>query len=571
MQSANFSNGLNSSRKRAGVKRKREIYSADFETITDPNDCRVWLWGIAPIDDPHDLSWGTDIDTFIEWVSTHNTCIYFHNLKFDGHFIMDWLLNNGFVHIAGSKKMRNKSFTTLISDMNKVYSITIKWEDGHTSELRDSLKKIPMSVSNVAKAFDLETTKGEIDYHASRPIGYQPTEEELDYLQRDVAIVAEALNQVINSGMTRLTVASDSLAEYKRLFGVKMFDRTFPVLSDEMDAEIRRAYRGGFTYSDERFRGHVTGGGLVLDVNSLYPSVMYNAVLPYGEPEFQHGRVIPDAMHPLTIMSITFIAKLKPGHIPCIQIKGSAIFGATDYLTEIKEPTTLMVTNVDLDLYMEHYDMQILEYGGGWKFRATVGLFDKYIDKWSEVKMNSVGGQREIAKLHLNSLYGKFASNPNVTGKIPVLDDGRVRFVRGEDERRPPVYTAVGVFVTSYARDLTIRAAQANYDVFAYADTDSLHLLTPDVPDSIDLDPVRMGAWKLEYKFDAAYFIRAKAYLERKHDGAYKVAFAGLPESVSSMLTFDDLEDGRVLWGKLSPRSVPGGVVLEDVPYTLKL
>lgn len=547
------------------------MYAADFETITDPLDCRVWLWGISPVNDPDDMSWGIDIDSFIEWISTHNTCIYFHNLKFDGHFIMDWLLKNGFVHLAGSKKMWNKSFTTLISDMNKIYSITIKWEDGHTSELRDSLKKLPMSVSNVAKAFQLETTKGEIDYHAARPVGYQPTNDELDYLHRDVAIVAEALGQVIANGMTRLTVASDSLAEYKRLFGSKMFDRTFPVLSDEMDAEIRRAYRGGFTYSDKRFQSRQVGRGLVLDVNSLYPSVMYSSVLPYGEPEFEPGRVKPTAMYPLVIQSITFVAKLKPNHIPCIQIKGSSIFGATDYLTEISEPTTLMVTNVDLDLYNDHYDLQILEYGGGWKFRATVGLFDKYIDKWSEIKMNSTGGQREIAKLHLNSLYGKFASNPNVTGKIPILEDERVRFVRGEDERRPPVYTAVGVFVTSYARDLTIRAAQASYDVFAYADTDSLHLLTDTVPDAIDVHPTKMGAWKLEYMFDDAYFIRAKAYLELKTDGKYKVAFAGLPESVSSLLTFDDLEDGKVMWGKLAPRSVPGGVVLEDVPYTLKL
>ena len=146
-----------------------------------------------------------------------------------------------------------------------------------------------------------------------------------------------------------------------------------------------------------------------------------------------------------------------------------------------------------------------------------------------------------------------------------------MRFVKGPEERRAPVYTAVGVFVTSYARDLTIRAAQANYSTFAYADTDSLHLLTDTVPETIDVDPVKMGAWKLEYHFSEAYFIRAKAYLELKTDGEYKVAFAGLPEAVSSTLTFDDLADGKILHGKLSPRSVPGGVVLEDVPYTLKL
>lgn len=572
MKSASYYNGRNTSRPSAGSKKARTAYSADFETITDPDDCRVWLWGIASVDDPDALEWGTDIDSFIEWISQFNATIYFHNLKFDGHFIMDWLLKNGYTHVQKSNEgLAKGTFSTLISDMNKVYSITIRWKNGHNAELRDSLKKLPMTVSNVAKAFQLPTTKGEIDYHAKRPIGYQPTDEELDYLHRDVKIVALALKQVIDSGMTRLTVASDSLAEYKRLTGSDVFKRHFPILADEMDSEIRRAYRGGFTYSDERFRGRRVGSGLVLDVNSLYPSVMYNNILPYGEPVFETGRVRPSDKFPLVIMSITFVAKLKPGYIPCIQIKGSSIFGATDYLTEVKEPTTLMMTNIDFDLYSEHYDLTVLEYGGGWKFRAAPGLFDAYIDKWSEIKANSTGGQREIAKLHLNALYGKFASNPNVTGKVPILENDRVRFVRGEDERRPPVYTAVGVFVTSYARDLTIRAAQASYDVFAYADTDSLHLLTDTVPPAIDVHPTRMGAWKLEYEFEDAYFIRAKAYLELKRDGVYKVAFAGLPESVSSMLTFDDLQDGRILWGKLAPRSVPGGVVLEDVPYTLKL
>src|SRR5690606_33639890 len=127
----------------------------------------------------------------------------------------------------------------------------------------------------------------------------------------------------------------------------------------------------------------------------------------------------------------------------------------------------------------------------------------------------STGGQREIAKLHLNSLYGKFASNPNVTGKIPILENDKVRFVSGEPATKEPVYTAAGVFITSYARGLTIRAAQQSYGVFAYADTDSLHLLSDTVPDGVDIHPTRMGAWKFEYAFSEAHFVRAKVYLEK--------------------------------------------------------
>ena len=56
---------------------------------------------------------------------------------------------------------------------------------------------------------------------------------------------------------------------------------------------------------------------------------------------------------------------------------------------------------------------------------------------------------------------------------------------------------------------------------------------------------------------------------ERKAD--YVTRIAGVPEIVSSALTFDDLVQGNVLKGKLSKKTVPGGVVLSDVPFELKL
>lgn len=489
-------------------------------------------------------------------------------------------MKHGYIHVESDGAIAPMSFKTLISDMGMVYSITVRWENGTNTEFRDSSKKLPMSVKRIAKSFKLEESKGEIDYHAYRPVGHILTDEEREYLRKDVAIVAQAMRQVLNSGMTRLTVASDSLAEFKRLTTSKTFMRIFPVLPEFMDSEIRRAYRGGFTYADPRYSGHVTGSGLVLDVNSLYPSVMRYRPLPYGEPMFMDGEVVTTPERPLAIFSVTFTARLKPGHIPCIQIKGTSMFAPTEYLTEINEPTTLMMTNVDFDLYNDHYDMDVLEYGGGWLFHAAEGMFDSYIDKWAKVKEESSGGIREIAKLHLNSLYGKFASNPNITSKIPMLmEDGTVKLVRGKDETRPPVYTAAGVFITSYARDLTIRAAQENYPVFAYADTDSLHLLTNEIPNTINVHPTQMGAWKFEYHFDAAYYVRPKMYLERKAlhedckecDGNYLNRVSGLPEHVSAPLTFDDLQPGRVLSGKLIPKAVPGGIVLEDVPFELKL
>lgn len=545
----------------------------------------MWAWGITNVLHPaEDIDYGTDIQSFVDWVSADNTTCYFHNLKFDGMFILDYLLNKGYEHSTDQGHTGKGTFKTLISAMGMFYSLTVYWRSGKMTEFRDSLKKIPMPVSRIAQAFKLDESKGDLDYRMYRPVGYQPTPQEWDYIRRDVEIVAYAMQEIIGEGMTRLTIGSDSMTEYKDLIGSKMFDKLFPVLDDDMDAEIRRAYRGGFTYATKRFRGCLNGSGIVLDVNSLYPSVMAQKVLPYGYPEFVEGQVLPTDTHPLTIFSLTFTAKLKPNHVPCLQIKGSSMFGSTEYLDEVKEPTTLMMTNIDLALYEDHYDFEIVAYGGGWRFAGVAGMFDKYIDKWSKIKENAVGGKREIAKLHLNTLYGKFCSNPNVTSKVPSLENGIVKLSMGEPETRPPVYTAMGVFITSYARDITIRAAQENYDTFAYADTDSLHLLRDDIPTSIDVHPTRMGAWKHEYSFENAYYIRPKAYLERhpveyhKKDCAqgcrthhYTNAIAGMPTKVTGTLTFDDLVPGKILRGKLRPETVAGGIVLVDVPFELKL
>jgi hypothetical protein len=550
----------------------RVNYCADFETTTDASDCRVWAWGVAAVERPQyeDVEIGTEISSFIEWISRQNGICYFHNLRFDGAFILDWLLNHGYTHTT-ERGREPGEFSSLISDMGKFYSITVCWHNGFSTEFRDSLKKLPMGVRRIAKSFNLEMSKGDIDYEAPRPIGHVLTEEEEDYLRRDVSIIAQAMKEVIDNGMKKLTVASDAMNEYKTINTSKWFDRTFPVLDYDVDREIRRAYRGGFTYADERYKGHVVGSGLVLDVNSLYPSVMKFQKIPYGRPLYKKGVVETDDLYPLTIFSVTFTAKLKPNHIPCIQIKGTNMFVGTEYLKDIPEPTTLMVTNVDWDLYNDHYDIDVLSYNGGWRFRAMSGMFDAYIDKWSKIKAESEGGKREIAKLHLNSLYGKFASNPNVTSKIPTLEDGKVRLVRGEHETRDPVYTAAGAFITAWARDITIRSAQANYATFAYADTDSLHLLQNNIPDSINVHPTELGAWKHEYDFENAFYIRPKAYLERKFDGTYVNRIAGVPISVSEALTFDDLVDGKILHGKLQPQTVAGGVVLAPVEFKLKL
>ena len=62
-----------------------------------------------------------------------------------------------------------------------------------------------------------------------------------------------------------------------------------------------------------------------------------------------------------------------------------------------------------------------------------------------EIKKNSKGAQRFIAKRQLNSVYGKFATNPNITPKIPYIDD--------EDEIEKIIYISADT-AESIAKDL---------------------------------------------------------------------------------------------------------------------
>jgi len=544
----------------------RSVIVADFETTTDPLDCRVWAWGMAYIDRPMDVEIDDTLEHFIERISMENCVVYFHNLRFDGTFILDYLLREGYQYSNEKWGPKKYCFTTLISDLGQFYTIKVNWGNGFSTEFRDSYKKLPFTVARIATAFKLGETKGDLDYTLPRPKGWIPTPEERDYIRRDVSIVAQALAQTLSEGHTKLTVGSDALTEYKNL--TPQFAQLFPILNEDIDAEIRRAYRGGFTYAAERYRAKHLGAGIVLDVNSLYPSVMYNRPLPYGLPDYLEGYV-PPKKDKLSVFAVTFTAKLKKNHIPCIQVKNNVRFRASEYVSEIREPVELVVTEVDWALYNDHYDIKVIEYGGTWQFNCTVGMFKTYIDKWSEIKANSTGALRELAKLMLNSLYGKFASNPNVTGKYPVMKDNAVHFVRGPEEMRDPIYTAVGVFITAWARDYTIRSAQANYDTFAYADTDSLHLLQTHLPEDLEIHPTKLGAWKHEYNFTRSFYMRAKAYMELADDGEIVTHIAGVPENVAADLTFDDLVPGKVLLGKLVPHTVPGGVVLKDTPYRL--
>jgi hypothetical protein len=561
-------------------------FVADFET-TKTIPARVWAWGICSLERPDLFLYGTGIESFMELCREENRTIYFHNERFDGQFIIYHLLTK--MEFTYSEKRLSKTFNVLINEQGQFFQIEVIFKRrGRNLErviFQDSYKKLPFSVETIAKAFKLPIQKGSIDHDKERPEGYEPDENEISYLRNDCQIVAQALKIQYDEGLTRMTIGADSLAIYKEMIGQKEFKTLFPTLTFEADESIRSSYRGGYTYLHPNYAGCELPQGIVLDRNSMYPTVMKHELMPYGVPVFFYGQYVPNDTYPLYTQKIFAELTLKKGHVPTVQIKDSFRFLETEYVTDTGvKPVEMVLTNIDLELLERHYVVTIHEYLGGWMFKGAHGLFDQYIDYWTEIKEANAKEKNALytlAKLMLNNLYGKFGQKLKVKGKYPVIENDIVKYKDLETVEKDGVYIPIASFVTAYARRDIICEIQKVYNRFIYADTDSLHILGTHLPENMDLHPSRLGAWDKEKEFIRAKYIHAKTYVQeshfRKEMGRYwlmgkrsYITCAGMPANVKRKVSFARFEVGLTEFGKLVPKNVPGGSHLVETYFTIR-
>lgn len=575
-------------------------YVADFETNTlskqEEKDYKegkiklkdlstsVWGWGIVPLGkyEDEDITVKNSLEQFMQEIQSYpkNPKIYFHNLKFDGHFILSWLLRNNFKHVSSNRKMPERSFTTLINDDGVFYSIEVnldkRYNRNHKIKFLDSIKKLPLSVDKIGKAFDLKHKKLDVPesfYQKYRDKDHVLTPLEIKYIKNDIRVVSMALAIIHQQGDKKMTIGSDALHDFKSRMSKKAFESLFPILETSIDDDIKKAYRGGVTMVKESVRSKEIGIGKSYDINSMYPFIMHEKLLPVGKPIFYQGRYKEDKRYNLYIQEIRCEFKLKENHLPTIQIKDKpGQYLPREFLRKSNGPTTMHLTNVDLELFLDHYEVYDLQYVCGYKFRSSDKVFREYIDYWGNVKENSTGPMRQLAKLKLNSLYGKFGTKTIVGSKKPILnEDGIVKLELDEPELIDPIYSATAVFTTSYGRDMLIRTAQSNYDRFCYCDTDSIHVSGVEKPKGMEFHSTKLGAWDDEGTFTRARFIGAKCYIEDFIEGGLKVTCAGMTKKQHEQVTFENFKEGLTVTGKLQPKVVKNGVVLINVDYQVKV
>lgn len=589
------------------------IYVADFETTPGPDDTRVWLWGLMDLNGK--WVWGEDLNEFCRIVkSKYKPTIYFHNLRFDGTFLLIHLLSNGYVY-SEDNVLTDKELNTMISDDGKFYQI--RYRDGNTEvKLLDSLKIIPIPLKGFTKAFGITVTKGELDYSKEHELGGNVSEGDLDYLYRDLELLRGGILNMKKHEMMKMTVGANALGWYRKKLGNKTMDAYFPKLPDEVDTFIRKSYRGGASMVKSGIENRIVGPGVVYDKNSMYPWVMRTKLLPYDQPIYYEGEYVPDKEFPLYVQRLECRFRLKQGYLPTLQVKNNMYFSPVQYLTTsetvidgklVDEPVLLTLTNIDMVMLFSHYEILEITYHDGFKLRGQYGMFDFYVDHWYNQKRESKEtgnkGLEYISKMMLNNLYGKFGVRPLTGKKIPYVDNGVLRFHTIRNIPRKGLYVPVAAYVTAYARQSVITAAQENYGLFCYMDTDSLHLLDGEYK-GLDIDDYKLGAWKEESKFDIAKFIRSKTYLELFHvkpkfmlkifnrriimygySGRVKSRFkkairfgkeiinvkcAGMPASVHKQVNMGNFTVGAEYQGKLQAKNVKGGQVLLETTFKIK-
>ena len=634
---------------------KKRVFVGDFETTVFEGQIFTEVWASALVElgteDVHvHSSIAYQWDEILRMKS--NCLIYYHNLKFDGEFWLNYLLGeeeykqafvvtdeeSGDGHFLENKEMPNRSLKYSISAMGQWYSITVKINN-KIIEFRDSLKLLPFSVKKIGKSFKTKHQKLEMEYEGFRYAGCEITEEERHYIANDVLVVKEALELMFQEGHTRLTIGSCCLAEYKEIVGKYNFRDMFPELTEYQDEYIRKAYKGGWCYVVDGKQNAMKYGGSTYDVNSLYPSMMHSESgnrYPIGHPHFFSER-IPDFCFSDDIYFFIRVKTrfyIKPNKLPFIQIKGSFLYSGNECLktSDIYDSKTgtyvskyedydgwheaipeLTLTQTDYALLKDHYDLEDFEIISGCWFHTEIGIFDEYIDKYKKIKTTSKGARREQAKLFLNNLYGKMATGRDSSFKVVFMkEDGSLGYRTVCEMNKEAVYIPVGAAITSYARNFTIRAAQANYygvdkPGFCYADTDSIHCDLPsDKVKGIKFHPTDFCCWKHETDWDFAVFVRQKTYIEHvvQEDGEpcepyYLVKCAGMPQSCKDLFvmsmtqdydekeieekydnekikfiktkrTIEDFKVGLVVPGKLMPKHIRGGVLLVEGDYEMR-
>src|SRR5690625_4572986 len=598
-----------------GTTQLHNMFVADFET-TDSDKVyryddttgepiyyqRVWLAGYKNLD-TMESTYHYNLDDFMnDILARHNNThreYAFHNLKFDGSYIIPWLMSNDYTVSEG--KPQPGEFSVLIDNRNNWYNITVQCTKRRKITLWCSAKLFPTQLRYLPDIYGTPTQKIAEDqdfYTKRRPMDYTPDERDMLYFENDLQVPAETLNKHIELYGLRFKKTQASQAYYN-------FEQEFPAwrwrfnaLTDDVDKAVRPAYWGGISYVPPHKAGKDYYGVNVMDITSSYPHKASKCKLPYGQPLYEFGEGKHPDMSKFWVAEILAEFTLKDkDKLPCIPTKAVSEGGIIEdkesdhdkWLVESGGIVKMSLSAIDYMTIQQSYDFKVIRWM--WSIhwagkvqpevaRCVDTRFDTRV-KYKQLAKKESDPHKKLeyqtmdnrAKIDINSFYGKFGEEVIKEGKTPhlaydedlghdvvVYKTDRVD-IASEYNRK---FLPVAIAITAWGRQQLVEMANLLGEHFIYCDTDSVHYIKGGGQQKIDqavktgkidISKETLGAWDFEGSVVRGRVIRAKCYMEEDQEGNLLATVAGLPadpgtgnfSKVRSCLNWDNFNIGTII------------------------
>jgi hypothetical protein len=457
---------------------------------------------------------------FLNWRFQHPTRSpqYAHNGgNFDTVFALASIIAN------------NPAFTVEIipSQSSILLMKVIDKETRSTWKFLDSARALPDSLDNLGKCF---LNEGKIEIDDYETLHLNPNR--YAYLKRDCTLLYNVLSKYFGllydklGGQAGISAASTALATYRASYQ----PRPLPEISEHATALARAGYYGGrcepfrreFDGYIEEFSDHWKLGEVLhcYDVNSMYPWAMRQHQ-PIEELDI-HG------YHSELTGFVDCTIEVSDCHVPILPCR------ARNRLLFPSGRWRGTFSTVELRLAETVNQARVLQVHDSVYFR-TADIFSKYVDTLYKLR-NKDSPDWELsldrmAKIALNSLYGKFGSQ-EVRETIhirPSFDD----MVNKQMQQMPSSVSVdcyiertikhsaymlpqISAWITALGRCKLAEGLLLQKSEAYYCDTDSIYTSQP-----MDCGP-NIGEWKDEYNSDPivyAYFLSPKVYVLKHLSG----------------------------------------------------
>ena len=460
-----------------------------------------------------------------------NVAVFIYNLSFEWSFLLPVLLSKGFqfkANIDDNDEYVYNSIST--KSVSSVWQVAIKFGKlSGTLLLRDLAKLYGGGLGNVAKAFNLPTQKGEIDYRLNRLHGHVVTKEEKEYCFKDTRIIIDILLEEIKRGdkdfFRAVSMASYSMLKLlKRGFPrstkpYKAYRQLYPELGEAENQFVRQALSGGICYATKRFQfKEVDSPVLHIDGHQMHPSQIYLKPHPYGVGEYFKGS-------PTKFFKHINVCHIKVSYDD-VKIHSIIKLIGRDFADSME----LYVFDFEIPTMRKCYVNLEIEFIDGYCYKARFLPWREYVHEnyvaRQEAKRNHDAYNTLRYKLLNNAgAYGKFVEKPhteifqNVINSDGIIDS-QIIPKDFEDPMRmfnaKYTYIPLGSIPAWSRVELVETALKFGWENILYFDTDSIFCLYNDetkkiLETQINLND-ELGGWAIEEICERAQFTAPKRY-----------------------------------------------------------